>query len=128
MQGYKPVYDLDREESLSDEADPSYLADRKRYGLTRSQIALLVSTIACIALLASIAKNSAPSAVLDAPLRFTRDGTFQISVFEDLHFGESMNARDMDTAELTSLTRCRRMGAMGPSAGFLERESDESGS
>jgi hypothetical protein len=23
-----------------------------------------------------------------APLRFTRDGTFQISVFNDLHYGE----------------------------------------
>ena len=25
-----------------------------------------------------------------APLRFTSNGTFQISIFEDLHFGESM--------------------------------------
>lgn len=25
------------------------------------------------------------------PLKFREDGTFQISVFEDLHFGESMN-------------------------------------
>ena len=24
------------------------------------------------------------------PLKFQRDGTFQISIFEDLHFGESM--------------------------------------
>ena len=94
MQGYKPVLDLDREEPLADAAHPSYLADRKRYGLTRSHIALLVSTIVCIVLLASIAKSSAPSAVLEAPLRFTRDGTFQISVFEDLHFGESMTARE----------------------------------
>lgn len=26
------------------------------------------------------------------PLRFTDEGTFQISIFEDLHFGESMKA------------------------------------
>ena len=93
MQGCKPVLDLDREESLSDTAHPPYLADRRRYGFTRLQVALLVSTIACIALLAWIAKKSAPSAIFDAPLRFTRDGTLQISVFEDLHFGESMTAR-----------------------------------
>lgn len=27
--------------------------------------------------------------VLSKPLSFTRNGTFQISIFEDLHFGES---------------------------------------
>ena len=26
----------------------------------------------------------------DEPLRFTENGTFQISIFEDLHFGEGM--------------------------------------
>jgi hypothetical protein len=26
----------------------------------------------------------------DKPLRFTENGTFQISIFEDLHFGEGM--------------------------------------
>ena len=28
-----------------------------------------------------------------APLRFSDDGTFQIGIFEDLHFGESMDAK-----------------------------------
>lgn len=35
----------------------------------------------------------APQAVLNSfkrrPLTFNKDGTFQVSVFEDLHFGES---------------------------------------
>lgn len=30
-----------------------------------------------------------PSPGLGRPLRFTKDGTFQISIFEDLHYGES---------------------------------------
>lgn len=29
--------------------------------------------------------------VLHEPLRFTEDGSFQIAIFEDLHFGESMH-------------------------------------
>ena len=28
----------------------------------------------------------------DKPLRFTENGTFQISIFEDLHFGEGMSS------------------------------------
>ncbi len=32
----------------------------------------------------------APSAASRRPLTFGKDGNFQISVFEDLHFGESM--------------------------------------
>ena len=27
------------------------------------------------------------------PLQFKKDGTFQLAIFEDLHFGESMHAR-----------------------------------
>jgi hypothetical protein len=30
--------------------------------------------------------------VFNEPLRFTESGTFQISIFEDLHFGEGMSA------------------------------------
>jgi len=94
MHGYKPIDDLAREESLFEEAHPSHLADRKRHGFTRVRVVLLVSTIAFVALLASLTVISAPSAVLEAPLRFTRNGTFQISIFEDLHFGESTTARE----------------------------------
>ena len=32
------------------------------------------------------------------PLRFTKDGTFQISIFEDLHFGEGMSDLSMAKA------------------------------
>jgi len=32
-------------------------------------------------------------------LRFTRDGTFQISVFNDLHYGEGMSSHDFLTSE-----------------------------
>ena len=43
-----------------------------------------------VALIASVV--GAPSQTLGfpgfAPLRFTRDGTFQITVFNDLHYGE----------------------------------------
>jgi hypothetical protein len=28
----------------------------------------------------------------DKPLQFTENGTFQISIFEDLHFGEGMSS------------------------------------
>lgn len=37
------------------------------------------------------------------PLTFAKDGTFQISIFEDLHFGESMSVR-FKTCAIRSLT------------------------
>jgi len=42
---------------------------------------------ASLSLAAAIALRDDSS--LTAPLEFTADGTFQISIFEDLHFGES---------------------------------------
>lgn len=53
------------------------------------------------------------------PLTFRADGTFQISVFEDLHFGESMFTPQMPLhlhQPLTNATRC--LGSMGPAAGY----------
>jgi hypothetical protein len=35
-----------------------------------------------------------------APLRFARDGTFQISVFNDLHYGEGTRAAQCDNSSV----------------------------
>ena len=64
------------------------------------------------------------------PLRFRDDGTFQISIFQDLHFGESRLSSNYTqtpptstltttkperlTSPFTTLTNNRRMGHMGP--------------
>ena len=37
------------------------------------------------------------------PLRFTKDGTFQISIFEDLHYGEGWSDL-LDDGDLHSLS------------------------
>lgn len=56
-------------------------------------------------------------------LRFTSDGTFQLSVFEDLHFGESINDRiQRYHGCLLMVYRC--MGAMGSSARHLLDQGD----
>jgi hypothetical protein len=52
------------------------------------------------------------------PLRFTSDGTFQISIFEDLHFGESMYDQRQDTC-VDGITVRRCVGAMGPTTRYL---------
>lgn len=50
-------------------------------------------------------------------LRFTSDGTFQIAVFEDLHFGESTFGTILPPIDLiTNLIICRCMGNMGSTA------------
>lgn len=46
--------------------------------------------LAMIAALPLEAKRFTNSSNLYGPLKFKADGTFQISIFEDLHFGESM--------------------------------------
>jgi len=55
-------------------------------------IASAIAAFSCLSLLAS-AIAIPRDAPLDTTLRFQPDGTFQISIFEDLHFGE---AEDLD--------------------------------
>ena len=52
---------------------------------------------------------------LGAPLRFARDGTFQIAIFEDLHFGESMIALRIVIVVKADSSRC--LGYVGSAAG-----------
>lgn len=46
--------------------------------------------LAAILALLALARDT-PGRAFDA-LKFQSDGTFQISIFEDLHFGESMSS------------------------------------
>lgn len=71
---------------------------RQQRGLKylRRPSAASTATMLCCLLLAIVLASltfAAPSAVRGPwrfqPLRFTRDGTFHISIFEDLHFGEN---------------------------------------
>lgn len=57
------------------------------YRLVRMLCALLTAVL--FAMLTYAAPFSADYNHLKAPLRFTKDGTFQLSVFNDLHFGEN---------------------------------------
>lgn len=55
-------------------------------------IVAMSSTLAaavCLAWLCLTAALPAPYGAAQRPLRFDADGSFQISIFEDLHFGES---------------------------------------
>lgn len=51
--------------------------------------AMRFAPLSVLLALATGAPLEAPS-VASRPLTFGKDGNFQISVFEDLHFGESM--------------------------------------
>ena len=55
----------------------------------------IVVFFACWALADGFTNRTA----LDEPLRFTDNGTFQISIFEDLHFGEG-------TSDLVAIKTC----------------------
>ena len=50
------------------------------------------------------------------PLRFKSDGSFQLAIFEDLHFGES-EWRLMTTERILNRVIRRRMGYVGSSTG-----------
>lgn len=64
--------------------------------------------------LANERRASRPS----TPLTLGADGTFQLSILEDLHFGESMFAPMCpSTRTRSSLTRARCLGSMGTAAG-----------
>lgn len=56
-------------------------------------------------------------------LRFTREGTFQIAVFEDLHFGESTPGRLRLKWALLIGDRC--LGLLGLAARYQQRQSAE---
>lgn len=69
--------------------------------------------------------GESPPSEIRAPLRFREDGTFQISIFEDLHFGESIMAPSCEFDQTEELTLSRCMGAMGPTAGHRFHPSHE---
>lgn len=50
---------------------------------------VLVIALAILSFGGLVSNDSVQDGDLAAPLRFTSSGTFQISIFEDLHFGES---------------------------------------
>lgn len=60
------------------------------------------------------------------PLTLQPDGTFQISILEDLHFGESMFSKTLFTYIIThQCVYCRCLGSMGPAAGYQFGQSDQ---
>lgn len=63
------------------------LATHERYRFIR-MLALLIATLG-LTVLSFAAPRPVGYGSLP-PLRFTSNGTFQIAIFEDLHFGESM--------------------------------------
>lgn len=54
-------------------------------------MALLLVALSAAAVAASSKDRSNTLDRYNGPLRFSQDGTFQISVMQDLHFGESMS-------------------------------------
>lgn len=95
-----PSYQLlqDVEERTSTWRPPRRLclhdfATSERFRFARMLVALLLVILLAMLSLGSIMRqDDTQVADLGAPLRFTKDGTFQISIFEDLHFGESTTA------------------------------------
>jgi hypothetical protein len=74
----------------------------------------MLRTLAAISLFALPSLQSTVSKKF-APLKFAKDGTFQISVLEDLHFGESKSPTPTPRyLRLTFTKRC--LGHMGPRA------------
>ena len=63
----------------------------ERYRFIRMLCALIVAVAFTVLSLGAVLPDTKrQNADLQAPLRFTSSGTFQISIFEDLHFGESI--------------------------------------
>jgi len=67
--------------------NPPYVA-RDNYRFIKMLAALIIVGCCAVWTLAGVIPQG--NWTLREPLRFTKDGTFQISIFEDLHFGESM--------------------------------------
>lgn len=69
---------------------PTWAApERDRYRFVKMLALLFVVVLFACWTLASVV--SRPSAFQE-PLRFTDNGSFQISIFEDLHFGEGIHS------------------------------------
>ena len=91
-----------------------------RYRFVRMLCALLIAVFFALwSLGAVIPTRRGPGNNLGQPLRLTRDGTFQISIFEDLHFGESMSQRFPKFVMSRGLTICRCLGPVGTTARHL---------
>ena len=60
----------------------------KYYFIKMLALTLVVISFACWTL-AGVVPHGKP---FDKPLQFTENGTFQITIFEDLHFGEGMSS------------------------------------
>lgn len=68
---------------------PAWATPRqKRYRFIKMLVLTLAVVLSTGWTLASVLHH--PS-TFDQPLRFTENGSFQISIFEDLHFGEGMS-------------------------------------
>lgn len=63
-------------------------AARNKFRFIKMFAILIVVTLFAVWTLAGVIPPG--NRTLREPLRFAKDGSFQISVFEDLHFGESM--------------------------------------
>lgn len=63
-------------------------AARDRFRFIKMLAALIAVALFAVWTLAGVIPQS--NRTLREPLRFTKDGGFQISIFEDLHFVESM--------------------------------------
>lgn len=96
MQSYQPLEDVEEQEFTwsSPRRPPLYeFATSERCRFARMFIALLlVIVVAMLSFGAVIPQDDTQGTDFLAPLQFSSDGTFQISIFEDLHFGESTTA------------------------------------
>lgn len=71
------------------------------FGLAPEDFAFILKMLLAVTLVVNFIGLSAQKAPEPlAPLKFAEDGTFQISILEDLHFGESKLAEDSNTLKL----------------------------
>ncbi|OAQ96467.1 hypothetical protein LLEC1_04307 [Akanthomyces lecanii] len=75
--------------------------------------AMRLAPLSVLLALATGAPLEAPS-VASRPLTFGKDGSFQISVFEDLHFGESMFACPNDSRDGSLILKPDAWDSWGP--------------
>ena len=76
-----------------------------RYRFARMIPAFLLAALFAILSFGSVIQHkSTKGNVFSEPLKFTSEGTFQISIFEDLHFGESTYFTSLNVSMLKVLT------------------------